>query len=314
MNDRIKREIYQIEIPKEIGQKSRLGVSKAKEEMERSDRKNYTKGIAAAILVFFGIFLLFTNDSAPNQTGNHQKALVTEEGGIKIPPIQLPERNGNADMLGLIVYNGKIYAQTSTEIEAEYAKTILGEKLGTTKGTIDEWSKQEAYEKEFASSIGIEDVYSVKGYDRDFRIMAYGERYGKPYAEIFENLNGITVKSGTDVFGKLKMVGNLSSAKFRTYSDWDYSRNYYHPIRDMNLVKAFVNELNKTKPYLRGENSDPISNSRNDENFRELTIQLKDGTNVKLLLLKDGYIYYGYMGVYFKMDDRIFSKLWDQMD
>ncbi|MDM5328503.1 hypothetical protein [Neobacillus sp. CF12] len=164
-------------------------------------------------------------------------------------------------MIGLIVFNGKIYTQTRTEIGAENAKAIIGEKLGTTKGTIDEWSKQEAYDEEFASTIGIADVFSAKGYDSNFRIMTYGERDGEPYAEFYENLNGITINSGKDVFGKLKTVGNVSSAEYRTFSDWDKSVENYHLIADMKILNDFVKELNKTKPFLRGENTDPISNS-----------------------------------------------------
>lgn len=69
-------------------------------------------------------------------------------------------------------------------------KTYWGEKLGTTKGNIDGWSKQEAYDEEFASTIGETDVYAVKGYDKDFRVMTY-EREGEFSAEFYENLNGI---------------------------------------------------------------------------------------------------------------------------
>jgi hypothetical protein len=314
MSNKIKQEMNKIEIPEELSEKSKMGVSQAKKEMN-NDRKRYNVkgiGIAAALLVSIGTFTLFNND-LNNTANNPNTPVVTEDGGVNIPAIQLPVENVSASMIGLIVYNGKIYTQTRTEINAEAAKDIIGEKLGTTKGTIDEWSEQEAYDEEFASTVGKADVYSVKGYDKDFRIMTYKEQDGKIYAEFYENLNGITINNGKDVFGKLNIKGNISSAHYRTFSDWNNSINNYQPITDMETLNTFVTELNESKPIPRGQNSDPISNSRTDEQFRELSINLDDGSTVRLTLLKDGYIYYGFMGAYFKMDEDVFLKMWKQI-
>jgi hypothetical protein len=315
MSNKIKQEMNKIETPKELSERSKMGVSQAKKEM-KSGRKRFNLkgfGIAAALLVSVGAFTLFNNGTPDSTIGDQSELVVNKDGSVEIPAIQLPEDTSSADMIGLIVYNGKIYTQTRTEIDTEYAKAIIGHKLGTTKGTIDEWSKQELYDEEFASTIGIADVFSVKGYDKDFRIMTYGERDRKPYAEFYENLNGIAINSGEDVFGKLKMVGNVSSAEYRTFSDWDNNVDNYRPIADVNLLNAFVDELNKAKPFPREENSDPISNSQNNESFRELTIHLNDGSKVRLTLLKDGYIYYGFMGVYFKMNEDLYLKMWNQL-
>jgi hypothetical protein len=233
---------------------------------------------------------------------------------VKIPAIHLPEDTSSADMIGLIVYNGKIYTHTTTEIDVEDAKAIIGEKLGTTKGTIDEWSEQEAYAEEFASTVGIADVYPVKGYDKAFRIMAYGERGGKLYAEFYENLNGITINSGEDVFGNINMIGIVSTAQYRTFNDWSSNIDNYHPIDDTKVVNTFVEELNNVRPLPRKENPGPISNSRNNEDFRELIIHLNDATKVRLILLQEGYITYGYMGVYFKMNKDVFLRMWNQLE
>ncbi|KAB8137487.1 hypothetical protein F9U64_09190 [Gracilibacillus oryzae] len=307
MSNKIKQEISKIELPKELNERSKMGVSQAKKEI-KNNKKTFI-GIAAALLVSIVTFTLFNNHL--NNTANNSNIPVdTGDGGVHIPAIQLPEDNMSADMIGLIVYNENIYTQTRTEIDAQAAKDIIGEKLGTTKAIIDEWSEQEAYNKEFASTIGKADVYTVKGYDKDFRIMTYTEQDGKIFVDLYENLNGITINIGQDIFGKLNIYGNISSAQYRTFSDWNNSIDDYQPITDMETLNVFVEELNQTKPLPRIQNSDPISNSRNDEQFRELSINLNDGTTVKLTLLKDGYIYYGFMGAYFKMNEDIFSKLW----
>ena len=215
MNNNIKQEINKIEIPEGLSERSKLGVSQAKKEIKKDRRRFSVKGIgiAAALLVSVGAFILFNYGTLDGATGNKGALVVNEDGSVEIPAIQLPKDTSSASMIGLIVYNGKIYTQTGTEIDPEDAKAIIGDKIGTTKATIDEWSKQEAYDEEFASTIGVTDVYSVKGYDKDFRIMAYQELDGKQYAEFYENLNGITINSGEDVFGKLNMVSNVSSAQ-----------------------------------------------------------------------------------------------------
>lgn len=211
-------------------------------------------------------------------------------------------------MIGLLVYYGKIYTQTRTEINPEDAQALLGEKLGTTKGTIDEWSKQEV-DEEFASTIGVTDIYSVKGYDKYFRIMVYSEQNGGQDVEFYENLHGIKVSSGENGFGKLNMAGNVDSAEWRTFSEWDNEIDNYTPSPDMPSLNAFLEDLNKAKPLPRNQNSDPIDESRNNEVFKELIIHLDDGSRVSHTLLKDGYFYYGFMVVYFEMKKEIFSTM-----
>ncbi|WP_019412928.1 hypothetical protein [Paenisporosarcina sp. TG20] len=315
MSNKIKQEMNKIEIPKELSERIKMGVSQAKKEIKK-DRKRFNVkgiGIAAAFLVSVGAFTLFNNVIPDSSTGNQDALVVNKDGSVEIPAIQLPEDTSSASMIGLIVYNGKIYTQTGTETDDEASKDIISEKLGTTKGTIDEWSEQEAYDEEFASTVGIVDVYSVKGYDKDFRIMTYEIQDGNINTEFYENLNGVTIDNGKDVFGKLNIEGNISSAQYRTFSDWDNDIDNYQPIADMEILNTFVVELNKAKPIPRGQNSDPISNSRTDEEFRGLSIKLNDGSTVRLTLLKEGNIYYGFMGVYFKMDEDVFSKMWSQI-
>ena len=249
----------------------------------------------------------------PVEQDGSKVELTFDDEKVEIPAIQLPKDTTNADMAGLIVYNGKVYTQTNTEINVADAEALIDDKLGTTKGSIDEWSKQKAFDEELASTIGEMDVYSVKGYDQGFRIMVFQGQDVDPYAEFYENLNGITINSGEDVFGKLNMVGNVASAQWRTFNERNAVDNY-KSISDMELLDTFLKELQKTKPFLRELQTDPINTSRNDEEYRELTVNLQDGSEVVLTLLKDGYIYYGFADVYFEMTENIFSKMWNQLE
>lgn len=315
MDNKIKKEMQKIEIPETLHEHVEMGVSQAKKE-----RPFINKGLNKKVLVFaavlflsIGTFVLLNMNQDENDTAN--QPFATEDGGVTIPQIQLPEEGTSTDMIGLIVYNENIYTQTSSAVNLKSAKNLVGKRLGTTKGTIDEWSKQEAYDQEFASTIGETDVYTVKGYSKDFRIMTYKEdKDGQIHSEFYENLNGITIHSGDDFFTKLNMEGNITSATYQLFSDWDQGVENYHSIINMKAVNAFISELHQTEAHPRSAQSDPISEARNDASFRKLILHLADGTTVKLTLLKDGYIYYGFMGAYFEMNDEAFREMWNILE
>ncbi|HWO78217.1 MAG TPA: hypothetical protein VNM69_20310 [Bacillus sp. (in: firmicutes)] len=320
MVNKIQSEMNKIEIPAELHQRSKQGVLKAKAEIRRNQsvRLNGFVRLVAGFLIaasIYGLYHLnFQNDNQETMP-NGESDMTNQDEGVYIPPIQLPENTDGMemDMIGLIVYNGKIYTQTDTMIEPSEAKALLGEKLGRTKGSIDEWSLQDEYAVEFASTIGEMDVYSVKGYDQNFRIMAYDERNGEVFAEFYECLNGMSVQDGEDLFGKLNMEGNVVSAQYRHFTDWDNGIDRFFPINDTDLLNVFISELNHTVPYSYETVEPSLGDYRNDEEYKRLNLILKDGSRVELVVIKDGYIRYGFSDVYFKMSDNVFSKMWDLM-
>lgn len=270
-------------------------------------------------IVAVGVFILiggvvFIRASKEQALPNKDVATLTENVGIELPVIILPDQTEdflNATMIGLIYYNGKIYTQTATEVAAEQAKHLLGKKLGTAKGNIKGWVTQDDNDVEFASTIGQADVYTVNGYDKDFRIMTLAEQDGTIYSTFYECLNGISVRDGGDFFGKFKMTGNIVGAQYQSYSEWYNSMDSSHQIEDMDLINTLVDQLNEAKPYIRQSVETELGDFRNDDSYRRLIIQLSDGTEVSLIVIRDGYINYGFAGVYFKMDSGIFKELWE---
>jgi len=236
---------------------------------------------------------------------------------VSIPKIQLPKANGitTAKMMPLIVYKGNVYIYTPIEIPSENAKNLLGRKLGTTKGNIDEWSTQTDYSNEFASNIGVTDVYSVNGYDEDFRIMTnITIENGKSYPEFYECLNGITIKNGEDILSKLKLQGNIVQARFQTFNDWNNGTGTFYTINDTDLLNNLLTELNKSTPYLPEDIEYSLGDYRNDDECKEVFFDLKDGSkNVTLTILKSGYVYYGYPRIYLKMDAKFCEEFWNKL-
>jgi len=228
---------------------------------------------------------------------------------ISIPKLELPNSsssNAMFDMIGLIVYQGRIYTQTGTKINPGSAENLIEEKLGTTKDNINEWSKQDDY-VEFASTIGVQDVYSVKGYDKNFRIMTNGELHN---AQFYECLNGITVKTGADIFNKLKIENNIKTAKYEAYESWNYSKQQYKEMGDLKTLNNFVGELKNTIPYKQESMPKMFEDS---ENQKFIYISLSDGSEVQLRLFKNGYIYYDSVPVFLKMENKVFNELWDEL-
>lgn len=265
--------------------------------------------IAASLVIFvsLGIFGYNFAEKKPD-TSSH---IINSTGGIDVPKIELQNNTNVAvDIIGLIVYQGRIYTQADTTIRLESAKKILGEKLGTTKENIDEWSQQDDYAVEFASSIGKQAVYSVKGYNKSFRIMTYEKIDGTVYSEFYECINGITVKNGADVFNKLKIENNTKTSKYENFKSWNENKKQYKELTKFNALTNFINELKNTIPNTQ-ESLSYLLDDKGELNQKFVYITLNDGSEVQLRLFKDGYIYYSH--IFFKMENQAFNKLWDQI-
>nr|WP_312289831.1 hypothetical protein [Clostridium chromiireducens] len=237
---------------------------------------------------------------------------------VYIPRLELPTEDTRVavKMIPLIVYNEKIYTRSPIDINSKNAKNFLGRKLGTTNSNINELSSNSEYSTEFASNIGVTDVYSVNGYDEGFRIMTnITLPDGTSYPEFYDCLNGISIKTGADFFGKLKLQNDILSAKFQTFDDWNNGNGNYYSISDSSLLNSFVDSLDKSIPYLP-ENIEPLlGDYGNNENCKKITLNLKDGCeNLTFTVLKSGYVYYDSPNVYFKIDGTIIEEIWDKLN
>lgn len=303
-----------------------LGAIKADQELldktrarvlniSRRSRLNMRRIVAVAcIAVLLGASALYYSVETRNrqaQIDNEKPQLVNN--AVIIPAVKLPQNtNGiELDMIGLIVYQGKIFTQSATHINPDRAKDLMGEKLGTTIDGIDEWSKLDDY-KEFASTIGRQDFYSVKGYSTDFRIMTYQQFEGVVYAEFFECLNGIAVYSGKDIVGKLNISGNIIEARYQKHSDWYYSTGVFSSLDNIELLNSVFNSLNDAAPSLL-DNSMTVDKYWSNEHYRRLIMTLTDGSEVSLVVLSTGHVIYGYSWVAFDVESQLFVELWQHI-
>jgi hypothetical protein len=209
------------------------------------------------------------------------------------------------------VYKGRIHTQTDTHIASKFAHSLLGEKIGRTKGNIDEWSDQTEYATEFASSIGEIDIYTVNGYDSNIRIMSYLEQDGEIWSEFYECLNGLTVNSGEDIFKSLNMDDNIQSASWEEFNSWNYNKQEFHNLSVNETLNKFLDTLNKAKPIeQRSLQQNGIFES---EEQKFVLLKLNDHSEVRLRLFKDSYVMYSNAHVFFKMDAVVFDDLWKSL-
>ena len=250
----------------------------------------------------------------PVQKPAESTGKVAENEGVYIPKTILSDNPGtSAKMIGLIVYQGRIYTQSSSEIDVETARNLMGEKIGRTKGNITEWSKQDDYAFDLASTVGVQDVYTVKGYDKSFRIMTFETfENGNSYAQVFECLNGITVKTGSDIFDNLKILNNIKSVVYENFESWNNAKQQLKPLSDAKSLNDFLISINKAAAY----NMDSVSGIWDDDSAdaqKFVHITLMDGTKVQLRLFKAGYVYYGNINILFKVDSDAFKAFWETL-
>lgn len=287
-------------------------------------RKVYKKWyvIAASLCIVVLGTLLFINQEIGKNSENEKEIISNEEiknSLVYIPKIELPKEESNTsfDMIALVVYKGNIYTHSETFIgeSAKNVDSLVGKRLGYAKGNIDEWSKQEDYAEEFAGTT-IGDVYTVNGYNEDFRICIKG-RYEDDdnkeveYIEFYENLNGIGLNTGKDLFGdRLKLEGNCDYVKYLTHDNWNNGwPNYnYLNLNDITTedIDLFIKEL------YNGEFTSMENSNIYDNESHHIFIYMKDKTRVELRLFKGGYVGYQALGWYFvKMPGDIFDKIYE---
>ncbi|MCL6456557.1 MAG: hypothetical protein K6T85_00985 [Gorillibacterium sp.] len=294
--------------------------------MHEKGRNTRVKPLAVAVACFALLLSLgiwadpfgTSKDAAPSSSTSPTTVtdtVVPVVGtGVYLPPMKISasEPGVSASMIGLFVYKGKVYIQAATTITPDAAKLVLGEKLGRTKAGITEWSTQDEYATEFASTIGTTDIYTVKGYDSEFRLMSYQVQDGEVWAEYYECVNDLMIKSGADLLGLLKLTGNVQSAKWERFDSWNNGLQQYQEIADTDGLTTFLQALNEAKPLP----AQPLAEAGIYDNGNQgfLLLKLQDNSEVHLRLFKDGYVKYGNADVFFQVDASTFSVLWNQVE
>lgn len=248
--------------------------------------------------------------SIGDTTGDTEYAVYTDS-------VHLPENTSGmaADMIGCLVYKGKIYTQSADfyRYDAATAQQLVGEYVGEAKEILhclDYGYSQESCNVEFASTYS-GPVYKVKGYSEEFRLCIYVNNGQEEWLQILDNYDGIGLNTGADLFDeRLHITGNVESVTYRTHDDWE-KQNSEKPLTGVTEeeMNEFFSEL-CSSPFVRIDpNSDPGFYER-AETQGHLYLNMKDGTVVELRLIDGGYVGSESLGwVFVKMPGQRFDAV-----
>ena len=259
-------------------------------------------------------------DSALNNPTDTTSADTSDDGTIPdnfvccdyciyIPPLEIgtPSDVMASDMIGFFIYEGRIYVEYDP---GEMAGQVeIGEYIGRTDGSIDEWTDEEGY-VDFAGSVS-GDFYTVKNFDPRFMLAA--NVYDDVYL-YYINDNGITLDSGADLFEhRLHMKGHVSEVSYMTRYNWYYSTGISEALdpSENSEVESFVNALNRSR-FMHTKDIPLTNGATNIYDGLEayhLYIKLDNGFTVHLRLFNGGYVMFdGMDSVCVKVDTEKFES------
>ena len=273
--------------------------------------------VACLCLVILGVALIpkHTDSAVPSPQPAEVDGDGDEAHALYTDRIILPESTEGVagDMIGCLVYKGHVYTQGESfygDISA--VEQLVGDYLGEAVGTLDEWSTQDEWATEFASTYS-GPVYTVKGYDEDFRLCICVENGDNKWLQFLDNLDGIGLTTGKDLFeDRFHLKGNVTDAQYLTHYDWDYVG-----VNDLTLKKLPLTEeqLNEFIDVLCESPFEQID-YKTDNGFYETEVQghiyldMADGTCVELRLMDGGYVGVSELGWFFvRMPGDVFDAV-----
>ena len=217
----------------------------------------------------------------PGKEGDqaNSNGITESTQGIYVPPLEVELSQAQPetmiDMSGFFIYQGRLYAQMDV---VEQGQDLVGEQLGESSGTIDEWTSEDQY-LEGTGSVG-GPFYEVKGYDPKYMLcMVYD--YG---VELFWNNCDITVSTGGDVLEEVfRLSDGIARAEFQSESDVQKDTGHMTTITRLNQLAAWVNALDQA-PALASTETDM------GQCLGHLYLTKADGVTVHLRLMEHGYV------------------------
>ena len=227
--------------------------------------------------------------------------------GVTIPMAEVylaTPKDGQFDMAGLFIYNGKVYRQfdwvQNTKLAGRYVCTVTG--------LIDEWTPQDGYVELAGTITG--DMHAVKGYDPSYLL-----------CEVFDdeiilylNNSGLTLYNGEDWYGDVfRLRGNVKRVTCKTQPAYSNSVDKEGEFgkEHRQLLSRLIDALYEA-PFLYSEDA-PLENKESGMNVNllyRMKVELDDGVTLSLRLHRDGYVVCEGIGsVCVKLDETIYEEL-----
>ena len=207
--------------------------------------------------------------------------------GITIPKaeVTLSQPDGvEMDMLAFFIYQGRCYIQYD---RLDHGSDLVGEKVGTATGLIDEWTPAEGY-VELAGSVS-GDFYTVRGFDPAFMLCMKEEGDA---VQLFVCNNGITLYQGSELFeDRLGLSDGLKAVTYEDEDSWYNGKEDIHTLNNMDAAKTLIAAMDEAKFQLSDQAE--LYEEEDDGLSKELYhvyCKLDNGVTVTLRLFQGGYV------------------------
>ena len=266
--------------------------------------------IAVAVCICLVVAGVFALRNSPNHSDNSPEITVSDDG-VTIPKREVSlSAASSADMLGFFIYQGNCYIHYDWIYDDV---DIIGKRIGTATGLIDEWTSRDEY-VEFAGSVK-GDFYEVKGYDPSFMLCM---KHADGSISLYVCDTGITLKYGSELYeDRLHLSGNYTSVQYETRDSWNESKHELYQLRTTDdIILSFISELNSAEFIPR----ETVSSEGTGDIFGEMEIyhlyfKMQNGTTVHLRLWKDGYVLYqGLLDICVQVQDDSYNNLIDVLE
>lgn len=295
-------------------------------------------GAVAVLLIFSVMIINKARLNGENKLVNNEEMVnnTDEDKSLKevveVPKLQIAKNNQDflASRVSTLIYEGKVYLESGSKLTLEEGKALIDKKLGVTEslfhyieddGTSAGYVDLESL-KGLVGDVEGDEVYTVKGYDESFRLITYKNNGEEEHLELWECLNGMILSSGEDVFGLMKIKGNINTVTWDTFNNW--SNGTYNPkeLAIDKIIDEFIDGAQKSIPFSLEDKEfrnqffyDEIQYyAEGEEKQKFLYFKLKDGIEINIRLFSNGYISYSSLpGYVFKVEDNKFNNMWDYL-
>ena len=208
--------------------------------------------------------------------------------GITIPKAEVALSQTEevaADMLAFFIYQGRCYLQYDW---IDHGSDLVGEKVGTATGLIDEWTPAEGY-VELAGSVS-GDFYTVRGFAPAFLLCMKEEGNA---VQLFVCNNGITLYQGSELFeDRLGLSDGLKAVTYEDEDSWYDGEEDIHTLHDLDAVKTLIAAMDEAAFQL-SDQADLYEEKKDGGLSKELYhvyCKLDNGVTVTLRLFQGGYV------------------------
>lgn len=226
-----------------------------------------------------------------SQGGNKPTSPTTSAAqtakGITIPKAEVALSQTEevaADMLAFFIYQGRCYLQYDW---IDHGSDLVGEKVGTATGLIDEWTPAEGY-VELAGSVS-GDFYTVRGFAPAFLLCMKEEGNA---VQLFVCNNGITLYQGSELFeDRLGLSDGLKAVTYEDEDSWYDGEEDIHTLHDLDAVKTLIAAMDEAAFQL-SDQADLYEEQDGglSKELYHVYCKLDNGVTVTLRLFQGGYV------------------------